>query len=731
MTLTKKNQSIIPRLTLAALKTGGLAASLMNLDISSAAAEITIQSTGAISGTIELPSFNPNFNKTTTRVDTDSTGTYYRNIGTKKNPNLVPVYSSKFVQFSNNPDGSIKYFVDFVGIPVVSFDGVLSSPALSEGELSSFSYEGKLDGVKFKGAVQDEFTVGKAYYEGIATDPKTGQQYKGKFEINAQGLRYSDAKVDQNTPTVFDFKSDYMPGERYKATPTVTSYQVKNAPLIRVTITIPDNAEVLSTVSPINTSTTTNVNTNTSSNTGSNTNTSSGIVSTGITNSGIGGGIVSSGITNGVSIGSNGTLGTTNPVTSNPTSGITLDPSVTVEPSTFTTGVSIGSNGTLGTTTPVVTTPVVTTPVVTTPVVTTPVVTTPVVTTPVVTTPVVTTPVVTTPVVTTPVVTTPVVTTPVVTTPTSVGITLDPSVTVEPSTFTGSVSVDNNVSLGTTNPVAANPVTTNPSSGVTLDPSVTVEPSTFTGSVSVANNGTLGTTTPVTTNPVSTSPDTSNTTSGGITLDPSVTVEPSTFTGGASVDNNVSLGTTNPVAATPVSTSPDTSNTTSGITLDSVEPSTFTSSVNVDNNGTLDTTVNPDTSNIVSSITLDKGVAVEASTFKDERENTKKDETSNINTEADKIANPERDVTINSIGALDNGSSISFNSGVTSEAEVTPTSKISSNSTTLNNPSSPVTNNSLEFGSAVLDPSGTVKNVNFDNNQPKKVVGPRSRILMR
>ncbi|AFZ01113.1 hypothetical protein [Calothrix sp. PCC 6303] len=606
MTLTKNNQSIIPKLTLAALKTGGLAASLLNTDISSASAEIIIQSTGAISGTIQLPSFNPNFNTSTTRIDTDSTGTYYRNIGTKNNPNLVPVYSSKFVQFSNNPDGSIKYYVDFLGIPVVSFDGVLTSPALSDGELSSYSYQGKLDGVKFQGNVQDEFTVGKAYYEGVVTDPKTGQQYKGKFEVNAQGLRYSDAKAGStDTPTVFDFKSDFMPGKRSEAKPTVTSYKMNNAPLIRVTIKVPDNAEVLSTVSPVNT----NTNTNTSSNTTTNTNT--GIVNTGIINSGIGGGIVSSGITNDVTVGSNGTLGTTtNSVATNPSSGVTLDQGVTVEPSTFTGGITVGNNGTLD--------------------------------------------------------------------------------------------------------AATNPVATNPGSGVTLDQGVTVEPSTFTGGITVGNNGTLD----ATTNPVAANPG------SGITLDQGVTVEPSTFTGGVTVSDNGTLdANTNPVAANPGS----------GITLDqgvTVEPSTFTGGVTVSDNGTLGNDNNPVTTNMVNTIALNKAVTVEPNTLKDEREITEKNETSNTNVEANRMGNPEPDLTINSIGALNNNNNISFDSGVTSDAEITPSNKISSDSNSVDQPS-PSTGSGIDFNIAAVDPSGTVKNVSFDSNQPKKAVGPRSRILMR
>ncbi|MEH1778748.1 MAG: hypothetical protein V7L26_06465 [Nostoc sp.] len=56
-----------------------LAAVFIGLGGTSASAQITIQSTGTLSGTIQLPSINPNFNGSTTRVDTDNTGTYSRN----------------------------------------------------------------------------------------------------------------------------------------------------------------------------------------------------------------------------------------------------------------------------------------------------------------------------------------------------------------------------------------------------------------------------------------------------------------------------------------------------------------------------------------------------------------------------------------------------------------------------------------------------------------------------
>lgn len=92
-----------------------------------AAQFITIESTGTLSGTIELPRNNPNFNNSITRIDTDDTGTYYRNLGTNNNPNYVPVYQSNYLQVETRSDGSLHYFVDFKGIPFVSFDGVLTS----------------------------------------------------------------------------------------------------------------------------------------------------------------------------------------------------------------------------------------------------------------------------------------------------------------------------------------------------------------------------------------------------------------------------------------------------------------------------------------------------------------------------------------------------------------------------------------------------------------------------
>ncbi|MEH1940252.1 MAG: hypothetical protein V7L01_08565 [Nostoc sp.] len=215
-----------------------LAAVMIALAGTSAFAQITIQSTGTLSGTIQLPSINPNFNGSITRVDTDDTGTYSRNLGTKNNPNYVPVYKSDYVQVRTRADGSLHYYVDFKGIPIVSFNGVLTSPILSEGELTPYKYQGKLAGTTFQGVVQDEFNLTKALYTGTVTDPNTGNQYQGTFEVSGFGVRYSDRNGGA-TPTVFDFKSD-LPGS-----PKVTSLEMTNSPLARLTIKVPATATLI------------------------------------------------------------------------------------------------------------------------------------------------------------------------------------------------------------------------------------------------------------------------------------------------------------------------------------------------------------------------------------------------------------------------------------------------------------------------------------------------------
>jgi hypothetical protein len=220
------------------LSSSSLAAVIIASSGTSAFAQITIQSTGTLSGTIQLPSINPNFNGSTTRVDTDDAGTYSRNLGTKNNPNYVPVYKSDYVKVQTRSDGSLHYFVDFKGIPIVSFNGVLNSPILSGGELTPYKYQGRLAGTTFQGVVQDEFNLTKALYTGTVTDPKTGNQYQGTFEVSGYGVRYSDRNGGA-TPTVFDFKSD-IPGS-----PKVTSLEMTNSPLARITIKVPANATLI------------------------------------------------------------------------------------------------------------------------------------------------------------------------------------------------------------------------------------------------------------------------------------------------------------------------------------------------------------------------------------------------------------------------------------------------------------------------------------------------------
>ncbi|MEH1991809.1 hypothetical protein [Nostoc sp.] len=227
------------------VSSSSLAAVFIGLGGTSASAQITIQSTGTLSGTIQLPRNNPNFNQSITRVDTDDTGTYAQNLGTKNNPNYVPIYKSDYVQVQTRADGSLHYFVDFKGIPIVSFNGVLTSPILSDGELTPYKYQGQLAGTTFQGVVQDEFNLTKALYTGIVTDPNTGNQYQGTFEVSGYGVRYSDAYGGLRlcnggaTPTVFDFKSD-LPGS-----PKVTSLEMTNSPLARIQIKVPATATLI------------------------------------------------------------------------------------------------------------------------------------------------------------------------------------------------------------------------------------------------------------------------------------------------------------------------------------------------------------------------------------------------------------------------------------------------------------------------------------------------------
>ncbi|MDJ0692757.1 hypothetical protein [Mastigocoleus sp. MO_188.B34] len=208
----------------------GLTSLFLGLNSSIVSAQVTpftIQSTGTLSGTLELPAFNPNFNRAITEIDTDSNGTYFRH--------GKAVYSSDYVKMRTGNDGSLQYYVDFKGIPVISKNGVIASPVLSGGELQDYKYQGKIDGTKFQAVVQDEFGIKAGFYKGIVTDPKTGKQYEGTFKVTGQGPRYSDPNGGES-PTVFDFKSD-IPGK-----PTVTSLEMNNSPLVKLYVEVPADA---------------------------------------------------------------------------------------------------------------------------------------------------------------------------------------------------------------------------------------------------------------------------------------------------------------------------------------------------------------------------------------------------------------------------------------------------------------------------------------------------------
>ncbi|MBW4524019.1 MAG: hypothetical protein KME18_02310 [Phormidium tanganyikae FI6-MK23] len=206
-----------------------IAIPLSSIGANSASAQITIRSTGVVSGTVVPPSQNPNFNQGTTRVNTDSQGRFFRNgqlvySAQDFNPNLVQV------------DGSGRYFVDFRGIPIVSTDATLTSPVLSNGELQPIRRNHNAL-TRFNGTIQDELVV-RGQYTGIATDPATGQQYQGTFDISGQGPRYSD-RNGGTSPTVFDFRSHYnfSANPQIPPRPTVFSYRIDAMPVqLRVTI---------------------------------------------------------------------------------------------------------------------------------------------------------------------------------------------------------------------------------------------------------------------------------------------------------------------------------------------------------------------------------------------------------------------------------------------------------------------------------------------------------------
>jgi hypothetical protein len=197
-------------------------------------AQVTINTTGVVSGTITPPNRNPNFNQGTTRVDTNAQGQYFRNgvlVYTPPDPRLVGITAAG------------RYYVDFRGIPVVGIDGTLTSPVLS-GELQSINRFNHNTPVKFHGNIQDEFVV-RGQYTGTATDPANGNQYQGTFDFSGQGPRYSDRNGGLS-PTVFDFQSAYNNANGLPARPTVFSYTFSGMP-VQLTVTIP------SSLTPINT----------------------------------------------------------------------------------------------------------------------------------------------------------------------------------------------------------------------------------------------------------------------------------------------------------------------------------------------------------------------------------------------------------------------------------------------------------------------------------------------
>lgn len=179
-----------------------------------------LNTTGTFSGKLELPSFNPNFNQSNTRVKLNQKGEFYN--GGKL------IYTSTQVKQDNG-----NYYANFRGIPVVSTNAAIASPVLSEGTLTEFKYQGRLP-VKMQGVIQDELSVVKVLYNGIALDPRDGKRYQGVFTVNGFSVRYDNAQTGKN-PTVFDFKSD-LPGS-----PSVKSVDVVDAPLFRLFILIDDS----------------------------------------------------------------------------------------------------------------------------------------------------------------------------------------------------------------------------------------------------------------------------------------------------------------------------------------------------------------------------------------------------------------------------------------------------------------------------------------------------------
>ncbi|MBD1839655.1 hypothetical protein H6F78_13495 [Coleofasciculus sp. FACHB-64] len=229
------------QLSLSLLISSSLTATIVALGADGAFAQVTINSTGTVTGTFTLPPANPNFNQSTTRVDTNAAGQYFRNgvlVYTAPNPGYV----------GTKADGT--HYVDFRGIPVVSTNGTITSPVLTSGNLQPKKQTGQ-EGTTLFGTIQDEF-VARGFWEGVVTDPKTGQQYQGVFEIRGQGPRYSDANGG-TSPTVFDFGSEYNFGNNLPPTvpKPLPSFTIPAGGMpVKLQVKVPANA-VLITPTPV------------------------------------------------------------------------------------------------------------------------------------------------------------------------------------------------------------------------------------------------------------------------------------------------------------------------------------------------------------------------------------------------------------------------------------------------------------------------------------------------
>jgi hypothetical protein len=229
------------QLGLRLLASGSFAATILSLGTSGAFAQIIINGTGTVTGTFTPPPGNPNFNRSTTRVDTNAAGQYFRN--------GVLVYSAPDPSYvGTRADG--RHYVDFRGIPVVSTNGTITSDVFTSGNLQPRTRTGQA-GTTLFGTVQDEF-VARGYWEGIVTDPATGQQYQGVFEFRGQGPRYSDANGG-TSPTVFDFGSEYnfangLPPTMPNPLPSFT-IPASGMP-VRLRVTVPAGVNLVNPVNP-------------------------------------------------------------------------------------------------------------------------------------------------------------------------------------------------------------------------------------------------------------------------------------------------------------------------------------------------------------------------------------------------------------------------------------------------------------------------------------------------